>query len=92
LILQLRHQAKDLLRQVRRADRAAIAELTQHHPGRIEPGDARLADAQLALARSYGVASWPLAWGQRFHEQEFVSKTLPQPWPQGTFMGSQTSR
>jgi hypothetical protein len=56
---QLRHQAKDLLRQVRRGDPAAVAELTRHHPERVEPGDARLADAQLALARSYGVASWP---------------------------------
>jgi hypothetical protein len=56
---QLRHQAKDLLRQVRRGDPAAIAELNQHHPKGVEPGDAKLADAQLALARSYGVASWP---------------------------------
>jgi hypothetical protein len=39
---QLKHQAKDLLRDMKR-DR---------------PG-AKLADAQFALARSYGVASWP---------------------------------
>src|SRR5262245_35557231 len=56
---QLRRQAKDLLRQIRRGDRAAIAELRKHHPESVEPGDAKLADAQLALARSYGVASWP---------------------------------
>ncbi len=56
---QLRHQAKDLLRQVRRGDPASIAELTEHHPGSVEPGSAKLADAQLALARSYGVPSWP---------------------------------
>ena len=40
---QLKHQAKDLLRALRRGDRA----------------DAKLADAQLALARSYGLPSWP---------------------------------
>src|SRR5262245_32314155 len=56
---QLRRQAKDLLRQIRHGDLAAIAELRRHHPEPVEPGDAKLADAQLALARSYGVASWP---------------------------------
>lgn len=39
---QLRHQAKDLLRALRRGDPSA-----------------KLADAQLALARSYGLPSWP---------------------------------
>jgi hypothetical protein len=56
---QLKHQAKDLLRGIRRGDPSAIEELREHHPGRVEPPDARLADAQLALARSYAVASWP---------------------------------
>jgi ankyrin repeat protein len=56
---QLRHQAKDLLRAARRGDPAAEAELARHHPGAVEPGEAKLADAQLALARSYGIASWP---------------------------------
>jgi hypothetical protein len=56
---QLRHQAKDLLRGIRRGDAAAAAELREHHPERIEPAQARLADAQLALARSYGLPSWP---------------------------------
>ena len=56
---QLRHQAKDLLRAFRRGDPSAIGELQKHHPGRREPGDARLADAQLVLARSYGLPSWP---------------------------------
>lgn len=58
-LAQLRHQAKDLLRAVRRGDPAAVAELKKHHPGRIEPAGAKLAGAQLALARSYGIASWP---------------------------------
>lgn len=56
---QLRHQAKDLLRDAQRGDPAAVAELRKHHPERIAPQDARLADAQLALARSYGLPSWP---------------------------------
>lgn len=58
-LLQLRHQAKDLLRAVRRGDPSAVAELTEHHPGRVDPASARLADAQVALARSYGLTSWP---------------------------------
>ena len=56
---QLRHQAKDLLRAVRRADPSALAELARHHPRPPEAGAAKLADAQLVLARSYGLASWP---------------------------------
>jgi hypothetical protein len=56
---QLRHQAKDLLRAVRRGDAEAIAEFTRNHPASIAPDRARLSDAQLALARAYGVASWP---------------------------------
>jgi hypothetical protein len=39
---QLKHQAKDLLRDMKR-----------------ERADAKLSEAQFALARSYGVASWP---------------------------------
>jgi hypothetical protein len=56
---QLRHQAKDLLKAIRRRDPAALAELERNHPKRPDAATARLADAQLALARSYGVASWP---------------------------------
>jgi len=59
---QLKHQAKDLLRAIRRGDPAAVAELRKHHPGKtsaaIEPTDVKLADAQAALARSYGLPSW----------------------------------
>jgi len=60
---QLKHQAKDLLQAIRHGVAAAIAELRKHHPKQttkaIEPAAAKLADAQAALARSYGVASWP---------------------------------
>jgi hypothetical protein len=37
---------------------ASIAELHQHRPS-IDPPSAKLAHAQFALARSYGIASWP---------------------------------
>jgi len=56
---QLRHQAKDLLRAIRRGEAAAVAELGKHHPKRIEPEAAKLADAQFVLARGYGLPSWP---------------------------------
>ena len=56
---QLKHQAKDLLRGVRAGDDAALAEFQRNHPESVAPAQARLADAQLALARAYGIASWP---------------------------------
>jgi ankyrin repeat protein len=56
---QLRHQAKDLLRALRAADPAAIADFHKHHPKTVDPAAAKLADAQLVLARSYGLESWP---------------------------------
>lgn len=56
---QLRHQAKDLLRAAHAGEAAAIAEIAQFHPRGTSPDDARLSDAQLALARAYGIASWP---------------------------------
>jgi hypothetical protein len=56
---QLRRQARELLQGIRRGDAEALADLQDHHPEHPGPGAARLADAQLALARSYGVPSWP---------------------------------
>jgi hypothetical protein len=55
---QLKHQAKDLLRAIRSGDRGAVEELRAHHPAAMESGRATLADAQLALARSYEASSW----------------------------------
>src|SRR5690348_8782618 len=66
---QLKHQAKDLLRGILQGDPAIIDEFNKYHPRPIPiagPGkDARkalrqikLADAQLALARSYEAPSW----------------------------------
>ena len=55
---QLKHQAKDLLRAIHRGDPDAVAELQKHHPDRIDPANAKLADAQLVLARSYQAPTW----------------------------------
>lgn len=55
---QLRHQAKDLLRDIRSDDADAVAGLRKHHPRAIDPDQAKLADAQLVLARIYGLPSW----------------------------------
>jgi ankyrin repeat protein len=59
---QLRKQAKDLLRDARAGDAGAMARLTG--VARIAPG-ARpmLAHAQLAIAREYGLPSWPALVG-----------------------------
>lgn len=56
---QLRRQAKELLRALRAGDPSAIAELREHHPNPIDPTAAKLADAQLVLARRYQASSWP---------------------------------
>ncbi len=55
----LRHQAKDLLRAIHRGEAEALAELRQFHPQPADPAAVRLADAQLALARSYQARDWP---------------------------------
>jgi ankyrin repeat protein len=59
-LVQLKHQAKDLLRSIRNGDANALAEFNSFHPQ--PPPDTsqiKLADAQLALARAYGAPSWP---------------------------------
>ena len=56
---QLKHQAKDLLRAIRASDPDAIADVIAYHPETIDPATAKLADAQLVLARSYQAPSWP---------------------------------
>ena len=52
-LAQLRHQAKDLLRDARGGDAAASARI------RAVSETLTLASAQLALAREYGFPSWP---------------------------------
>jgi hypothetical protein len=56
---QLKHQAKDLLRDIRGADPAAIADFREYHPALTDPAEVKLADAQLVLARTYHASSWP---------------------------------
>src|SRR5262245_20953138 len=56
---QLRHQAKDLLRAFRRGEPEAVEEFQARLQQRTHPDAARLADAQLVLARSFGATSWP---------------------------------
>jgi hypothetical protein len=56
---QLKHQAKDLLRALRRNEPKAIAAFREFFPKAIDPSAAKLADAQLVLARSYGLPHWP---------------------------------
>ena len=58
-LTQLKHQAKDFLRALHRGDATAVAEFHEFHPGNVDPANARLSDAQLALARSYQAPSWP---------------------------------
>jgi ankyrin repeat protein len=55
---QLRNQAKDLLRQYRAGDPAAVAEVQQFERN-PDPSTFALNDAQRVLARAYGHASWP---------------------------------
>jgi hypothetical protein len=59
---QLRTQAKDLRRGVRRGNPADLATIRAHHPRgealAVAPHDLTLRDAQLALARRYGFQGW----------------------------------
>jgi hypothetical protein len=59
---QLRNQAKDLLRRIRRGETDAIAEFNSFYPrgplGDIEQGEIKLTAVQHALARSYGAPTW----------------------------------
>jgi hypothetical protein len=59
---QLRHQARDLQRAIRRGDPDALAEAARRHPaGRPDAGAAArfpLSAAQLVVARRYDFPSW----------------------------------
>lgn len=56
---QLKNQAKDLLRAFRCGEAKAADTIGRLHPKPLGPADAKLADAQLVLARSYGLPNWP---------------------------------
>ena len=51
-LAQLKAQAKELLRAIRAGDAAAIVDLKEFHPRNVAAHDAKLADAQVVLARS----------------------------------------
>jgi hypothetical protein len=59
---QLRHQARDLQRAVRRGDQDALAEVAGRHPDGRPDGAAAaafpLSAAQLVVARRYDFPSW----------------------------------
>jgi hypothetical protein len=55
---QLHRQAKELLNAIHAGEAKAISELREHHGESIDPAAAKLADAQLVLARSYRASSW----------------------------------
>src|SRR5262249_43981177 len=55
-LVQLRKQAKELLRQLRNGDPAAGERLRRYKPNAV---DAILADAQFVIAREHGFESWP---------------------------------
>ncbi|WP_328331110.1 ankyrin repeat domain-containing protein [Kribbella sp. NBC_00382] len=65
----LKNQAKTLLKQVRAEDPSAVALAAEFHPV------STLADAQVAIARSYGFASWP----RLVHHLEQVDKYTRSP-------------
>ena len=52
------YKRQDLLRAIRDGDPAALADLAQYHPEPVAAAHAKLADAQLVLARSYEASSW----------------------------------
>jgi hypothetical protein len=56
---QLKNQAKDLLAAYRTGDSNAVQAFLEEHPRPPASSEARLADAQLVLAREYGAPSWP---------------------------------
>ena len=56
---QLRRQAKDLLRAIRRGEAPAVADLRKYHRKPVDPASAKLSDAQHVLARTYEAPSWP---------------------------------
>jgi hypothetical protein len=60
-LAHLKNQAQDLLKQARRAGADALVRLREFHPhyDRLVRTGVKLADAQFAIARSYGFPSWP---------------------------------
>ena len=57
-LVQLRKQAKELLKSYRAGKQAAVAEIERFERS-PDPAQFALADAQRVLARAYGFSSWP---------------------------------
>jgi hypothetical protein len=55
----LKHQARDLLRELRDGEEDALSRAADHLPRRTQGEPPKLNDAQLIVAREYGYASWP---------------------------------
>lgn len=73
-LAQLKKQAKELLRRYADAEPEAVEEVGRYfnpEPGKTSGGPLTLAEAQLALARSYGYDSWPKlkAYVEGVHKQ-----------------------
>ena len=58
-LVQLKHQAKDLLEEFRAGSQEAIARFREQHARATKRGAVTLSDAQFVVAREYGFASWP---------------------------------
>lgn len=56
---QYKRQAKDLAVAARKGEPAALETLREHHAAALAKPQLRLSDAQHAIARSAGFASWP---------------------------------
>ena len=58
---RFRRDARRLQRAVRAAEPQALAYAARHHPEGVpsDPATFALADAQLVVARAYGLSSWP---------------------------------
>jgi hypothetical protein len=58
-LTQLKHQAKDLLKNFRAGTQDAILLFQEHHPDLADRNAITLSDAQFVVARDYGFATWP---------------------------------
>src|SRR5258708_2231317 len=58
-LAQLKHQAKDLLKEFRAGAAEASTRFREQHPRPPHQATASLSDAQLVIAREYGFAGWP---------------------------------
>lgn len=58
-LIQLKNQAKDLLRGFRSGAASSISRFGEYHPRSSDRLHPLLTDAQLVIAREYGFSSWP---------------------------------